>query len=166
METLVTDLEYADDMALVSSSWSDLEAMIVSLNRQCTDMGLTISCKKTKTLAVLHAFPSCQQPEPILLSPDADHVEPVPTFQYPGIKHSITGLQLWCIWDNKHNTSIRKTARQQRVSTLLSQRRLQYAGHLARMDDSCLPRKLMVSALSSGKHSTGGQKCRWNDLHA
>ena len=65
METLVTDLEYADDMALVSSSWSDLETIIVSLNRQCTAMGLTISCKKTKALAVLPS-PSSQQPEPIL----------------------------------------------------------------------------------------------------
>ena len=80
METLVTDLEYADDMALVSSSWSDLEAMIRSLNYQCNAMGLTISCKKTKTLAVLPS-PSCQQPEPILLSPGADPVEPVTTFQ-------------------------------------------------------------------------------------
>ena len=78
METLVIDLEYADDMALVSSSWSDLEAMIRSLNYQCNAMGLTISCKKTKTLAVLPS-PSCQQPEPILLSPGADPVEPVAT---------------------------------------------------------------------------------------
>ena len=239
METLVTDLEYADDMALVSSSWSDLEVMIVSLNRQCTDMGLTIGCKKTKTLAVLPS-PSCQQPEPILLSPDAEPVEPVPTFLYLESVVSqdcSTGAEvtsriikasqafgslnrkLWLQWriktktkirvfasviiptllyglectvllepevhrlqsfvmrclctilsisirDNKRNTSIRKTARQQRVSTLLSQRRLRYAGHLARMDDSRLPRKLMVSALSSGKRTAGGQKCRWNDLLA
>ena len=239
METLVTDLEYADDMALVSSSWSDLETMIVSLNRQCTDMGLTISCKKTKTLAVLPS-PSCQQPEPILLSPDAEPVKPVPTFQYLGsivsqdcstgaevtsrivkasqafgslnrklwlqrrIKtktkirvfasviiptllyglecavllepevHCLQNFVMRClhtilsisIRDNKRNTSIRKTARQQHVSTLLSQRRLRYAGHLARMDDSRLPRKLMFSALSSGKRSAGGQKCRWNDLLA
>ena len=83
METLVTDLEYANDMALVSSSWSDLEAMIRSLNYQCTAMGLVLSSKKTKTLAVLLS-PSCQQPEPILLSPGADPVEPVATFQYLG----------------------------------------------------------------------------------
>ena len=69
-------------------------------------------------------------------------------------------------WDNKHNTSILKTARRQRVSTLLSQHRLQYAGHLAHMDDSRLPCKLMVSALSSGKRSAGGQECRCNDLLA
>ena len=238
-DPLVTDLEYADDMALVSSSWSDLEAMIVSLNHQCTDMGLTISWKKTKTLAVLPS-PSCQQPEPILLSPDAEPVELVPTFQYLGsiasqdcstgaevtsrivkasqvfgslscklwlqrrIKtktkisvfasviiptllyglecavllepevHRLQSFVMRClrtilsisVWDNKHNISICKTARQQCVSTLLSHRRLRYAGHLAHMDDSHLPQKLMVSALSSGKRSAGGQKCRWNDLLA
>ena len=198
METLVTDLEYADDMALVSSSWSDLEAMIRSLNYQCNAMGLTISCKKTKTLAVLPS-PSCQQLELILLSPGA--CQPCGTcdnFSVLG-KHSLTGLQHWCrgdiqdfegltdlwithaqavvttedqiktklrvfssvifrtllyglqctvllepevhrlqsfvmrclrtilsisTWDNKRNTSIRKTAKQQRVSSLLSQRRL------------------------------------------
>ena len=83
MKTLVTDLECADDMALVSSSWSDLEAVVRSLNYQCSAMGLTISCKKTKTLAGLPS-PSCHQPEPILLSPGADPVEPVATFQYLG----------------------------------------------------------------------------------
>ena len=34
------------------------------------------------------------------------------------------------------------------------------------MDDSRLPHKLIISALPSGKHSAGGQKCRWNDLLA
>ena len=32
------------------------------------------------------------------------------------------------------------------------------------MDESRLPRQLLVSALPSGKRSVGGQKCRWNDL--
>ena len=67
-------------------------------------------------------------------------------------------------WDNKRNTSIHKTAKQQRVSSLLSQRRLRFVGHLARMDESRLPRQLLVSALPSGKRSVGGQKSRWNDF--
>ena len=83
LETLVTDLEYADDMVPLSNSWSDLEVMIKSLHQQCTAMGLTISCRKTKTLAVLPSS-SCPQPQPILLSPAADPVEPVTAFQYLG----------------------------------------------------------------------------------
>ena len=47
LETLVSDLVYMDDMALLSSSWSDLEVMIKSLHQHCTAMGLTINCRKT-----------------------------------------------------------------------------------------------------------------------
>lgn len=83
LETLVTDLEYADDIALLSNSWGDLEVMIKSLHQQCTAMGLTISCRKTKTLAVLPSS-FCPQPQPILLSPATGPVEPVSTFQYLG----------------------------------------------------------------------------------
>ena len=64
LETLVSDLVYVDDMALLSSSWSDLEVMIKSLHQYCTAMGLTINCRKTKTLAVLPTS-SCPQPQPI-----------------------------------------------------------------------------------------------------
>ena len=83
LETLVSDLEYADDMALMSNSWSDLEVIIKYLHQHCTAMGLTINCKKTKTLAVLPSS-SCPQPQPILLSPSVDPVEPVSAFQYLG----------------------------------------------------------------------------------
>ena len=212
METLVTDLEYVDDMALVSSSWSDLEAMIRSLNYQCNAIGVTISCKKTKTLAVLPS-PSCQQPEPILLNPGADPMEPVATFQYfgstvsqgcntgaevtsrivkasqafgsltrrlwlqQGIKtktklrvfssviiptllyglectvllelevHRLQTFVMRCLrtilsistWGNKCNTFIHKAAKQQRVSSLLSQRRLRFVSHLAHMNESPYP---------------------------
>ena len=50
---LVTDLEYADDMALLANNWSDLTAMLDSLSTCCKKLGLTISCMKTKSLAVL-----------------------------------------------------------------------------------------------------------------
>ena len=52
-ESLVTDLEYADDMALLSDNWLDLTTMLDSLSNCCKKLGLAISCKKTKTLAVL-----------------------------------------------------------------------------------------------------------------
>ena len=68
------------------------------------------------------------------------------------------------IRDNKRNTSIRKAAKQQRVSSLLSQRRLRFAGHLVRISGNRLPCKLLVCSLPFGRRSVGGQKCRWNDL--
>ena len=35
LETLVTDLEYADDMALLADNWSDLTTMLDSLFTSC-----------------------------------------------------------------------------------------------------------------------------------
>jgi hypothetical protein len=69
---------------LLSNSWNDLEVMIKSLHQQCTAMGLTINCRKTRTLAVLPA-PSYPDPQPIPLSSAADPIEPVSTIQYLGI---------------------------------------------------------------------------------
>ena len=83
LEMLVSDLEYADDMALLSSSWSDLEVTIRSLHQYCTSMGLTINCRKTKTLAGMPSS-SCSQPQPILYCSSEDLVKPVSAFQYLG----------------------------------------------------------------------------------
>ena len=47
LETVVTDLEYADDMALLANNWSDLTAILDPLSTCCKRLGLTISCKKT-----------------------------------------------------------------------------------------------------------------------
>ena len=53
LDTLVTDQEYADDMALLADNWADLTPMLDSLATTCQKLSLTISFKKTKTLAVL-----------------------------------------------------------------------------------------------------------------
>ena len=74
---------------------------------------------------------------------------------------AILGVSLW---DRKRDTSIRKTAHLQRVSTMLIQRRLRLLGHITRMDKGRLPRKLLVCAPTQGRRSVGGQKKRWNDL--
>ena len=68
------------------------------------------------------------------------------------------------VWDMKRNTTIRKLAHQQRLSSLLLARRLRFLGHISRMPDSRLPKQLLVSAPAQGVRSAGGQKCRWNDL--
>ena len=52
-EAIISDLEYADDMDLVAESWDDLKSMLDDMSIWCRDSGLTISCSKTKCLAVL-----------------------------------------------------------------------------------------------------------------
>ena len=69
LETLVIDLEYADGMALLADSWNDLEAMLITLFTHCSAFGLSISCSKTKNMAVLPAG-LCAPPVPIHLFPN------------------------------------------------------------------------------------------------
>ena len=82
-EAIISDLEYADDMALVAESWDDLKSMLDNVSMQCRDLGLIFSCSKIKTLAVLPSdlYP---KPVPIDLFPDDDPVEVVSIFQYLG----------------------------------------------------------------------------------
>ena len=62
----MTDLEYADNMALLADNWVNHTTMLDSLVATCKKLGLTISCKKTKTLAVL-TNPGAQIPAPVQL---------------------------------------------------------------------------------------------------
>ena len=74
--------------------------------------------------------------------------------------HSILGVSLW---DGQRDTIIRKSIRLQRISTMLTQRGLRLLGHITRMNEDRLPRKLLVCAPSQGRRSAGGQRMRWND---
>jgi hypothetical protein len=239
LETLVTDLEYADDMALLADNWADLTTMLDSLATSCKKLGLTISCKKTKTLAVL-PDQGAQSPVPLQLVPGCEPIEVVSHFQYLGstvqsdcgidtevnsrickasstfqslsrilwhqrkiqtstkihILNSVVlptllyGLEctvllephvrrlesfvIRClriilgisIREKKRHTTIRKVAKQQRISSILLQRRLRFLGHLSRMPEERLPRQLLVCAPAGGKRAAGGQKNRWNDVVA
>ena len=90
---LVTYLEYADNMALLADNWVDLTTMLDSLATTCKKLGLTISCKKTETLAVL-TNPGAQSPAPVQLVPGSDPIEVVPHFQYLG-----STIQNDCVMD-------------------------------------------------------------------
>ena len=232
----MTDLEYADDMALLADNWSDLTAMLDSLSTCCKMLGLTISCKKTKSLAVLPSEgPQIQSPVPIHLVPGGEPIEVVSHFQYLGsIVQNDCGMEaeinsrickassafqslsrmLWyqrkiktstklhilltllyglestvllephvrhlesfvirclriilgiSVREKKRHTTIRKMAKQQRISSILLQRHLRFLGHLSRMSNDRLPKQFLVSAPVGGKRTAGGQKRRWNDVVA
>ena len=49
------------------------------------------------------------------------------------------------------------------IYTILMQSQLHWAGHVVRMKDYHLPRKLLYGELSQGKRSQGGQKKRFKD---
>ena len=56
------DLEYADDMALISDSMDILKEVLRAMEVSCFEMGLTISSKKTKIFAVHSAGRPSQSP--------------------------------------------------------------------------------------------------------
>ena len=82
-EAIIFNLEYADNMALEAESWDDLKSMLDDVSTRCRDIGLTISCRNTKTLAVLPSNLSLKL-VPINLFPDDHPVEVVSNFQYLG----------------------------------------------------------------------------------
>ena len=55
-EVSVSDLEYADDTALISASMNGLEEALRMLNVFCVVMSLTINARKTKVLSVRHVY--------------------------------------------------------------------------------------------------------------
>ena len=78
-ETLVTDLEYHNDIALLADNWADLTTMLDSLATTCKKLAITICFKKTKTLAVL-TYPGAHSLAPIQLVPGGDPIKWYPTF--------------------------------------------------------------------------------------
>ena len=73
----VADVECADDMALISDSYEILSIFHSKYNH----MRHTINYKKTKLLAVLPEDVA-HRPAPIVLRPELDHTDVVPSFQY------------------------------------------------------------------------------------
>ena len=62
------------------------------------------------------------------------------------------------------NTQLRNLTKIERVDVLIQKRRLQWLGHVERMSDERLQKKLLVSKIMNGKRGQGGQKQRWHDL--
>ena len=78
------DLEYADDMALVSDSMGALEEVLRSLSAVCSGVGLSISSKKTKILMIHPSTSLSVQPRAVQLKPGEEPVAVVEEFEYLG----------------------------------------------------------------------------------
>ena len=76
LETIITDLIYANDMVLVACD--DLKAMLDTVADCCKGLGLSISCEKTKTMTTLPDY----FPKPELVHLFSNNAPP--HFQYLG----------------------------------------------------------------------------------
>ena len=91
------------------------------------------------------------------------------------LQHNIQRLQVFVnrclriipgfsLWEKIKNTQLLHKANIDRVDVLIQKRRLQWLGHVKRMHDDRLPKKLLVSKIRDGKRLQGGQKQRCHDL--
>ena len=65
--------------------------------------------------------------------------------------------------DRIPDTEVLKRARMQSVHTLLKLAHLRWAGHVTRMPEERLPKKILHGELEMGKRSHGGQEKRYKD---
>ena len=62
------------------------------------------------------------------------------------------------------NQEILRSAELTGIEAMLNQTQLRWSGHVARMDDSRLPKQLFHAELSTGKRHKGGQRKRYKDV--
>ena len=100
---LIPDLEYADDMCLLSNSMDELEEMLLDLDQSCNQMGLSISARKTKILSIT----SNQQefPRRVTLQSADEPVDVIEEFEYLG-----SVVTSSCELDREISTRIRKAS--------------------------------------------------------
>ena len=80
-EVSIQNMEYADDMTLVSGC---ARRGLRTLHTTCLGIGFSISCKKSKTLAVCPANSTSMQPRAVQLCSGEEPVAVVEDFEYLG----------------------------------------------------------------------------------
>ena len=67
-------------------------------------------------------------------------------------------------WQDKvPDTEVLHRADMTSIHTLISKNQLHWAGHVVRMDDNRLPKRIFYGELATGKRTTGGQFKRFKD---
>ena len=79
MTTMLEDLDFADDLALISSTFTQIQRKIDHLNRNGKGTGLNISTKKTKVMRI-----NVNNNNAVII--DEQEVEDAETFDYLGAR--------------------------------------------------------------------------------
>jgi hypothetical protein len=66
------------------------------------------------------------------------------------------------VWRLRYNTEIRDLYKEVKVSLFIKLRRLQWAGHVMRMNDERIPKKALQQTVY-GKRAVGKPRKRWED---
>ncbi|KAI8511348.1 hypothetical protein Bbelb_104480 [Branchiostoma belcheri] len=187
VESLCRELLFADDAALTAHKESALQGLLDSLARACDLFCLTISVKKTEVMGQ-------GTPVPPLITLHGNPLRTVDRFTYLGsvmtsthsldeeINRSLDSLlktekrlnsfHLRCLrkilnikWQDKiTNELVLQQAGSLSLFEILRRNRLRWLGHVARMDDNRLPKKILYGELSQGSRPRGRPKLRFKDL--
>ena len=65
-------------------------------------------------------------------------------------------------WRRRHNQEIRDITKQPLISNYIRSQRLRWAGHVARMEEDRMPRRVMEGTLE-GRRPVGRPRMRWRD---
>ena len=90
------------------------------------------------------------------------HLKQLESFHIQSVQR-ILGLH-W--WDRVPHTEVRRSAQIDTIEAILVQRQLRCAGHLYRMDESRLPRRIYYGELAVGWRSVGRPRKRHKDVIA
>ena len=66
-------------------------------------------------------------------------------------------------WRRRHNIELRERSGQVNIVDVVKSRRLQYAGHVARMEEGRIPKKVMTEGILDGRRFPGRPRMRWAD---
>ena len=231
IESLIRELLFADDAAIVSHSEEELQSMMEKFSNACRAFGLTISIKKTKVMVQ-----GTEDSPEILVDGTALDVED--DFTYLGSVMSndlslekelnrrigracntfarltervwenskltintkiavykacvlstlLYGSESWTLYSHqqnklevfhmKHlrlilnirwddyitNTEVLEKAKIFSLHTILLQRRLRWLGHVHRMPEERIPKKLLYGQLADGSRSLGRPHLRFRDV--
>ncbi len=75
----MSDLAYADDIVILSSSYSEMQGLLEAVNRHAAVVSMRLNISKTKVMSAL--IPGEQRQAALL---DGEPLEDVCKFKYPG----------------------------------------------------------------------------------
>ena len=63
-------------------------------------------------------------------------------------------------WRRRHNDELREITRQEEITDVIRRSKLRWAGHIARMEDNRIPKKVMLGT-PLGRMPVGTPRMRW-----
>ncbi|XP_047491220.1 uncharacterized protein LOC125040612 [Penaeus chinensis] len=185
----ITNLRYADDTVLIATNTTTLQSMVDSLCRKCTEYGMELNAKETKTMCI-----SKPEPDKLTITANGKNLEQKANYLYLGstisqnsriddeVMRSI-GLAKAKFWECKEftrsninlrrlkvswkkkvsNAEVLRKARSSRTLLLsMIKKKIKYAGHTIRGSAGSLASTLLEGRIEGSK-SRGRPRRKWLD---